>query len=77
MGFKKNLRSNFFLIGFRKTFGIHESSHLGFVLNFRRLSELEIAVVNRPELSQMRFLKKPQGESHSRKLSVLEVLMNF
>ena len=38
---KKNLRKNFFWIGFRKTFGIHES----FLIRdlFVRLSELEIA----------------------------------
>ena len=49
-------------------------SHLGFALNFRRLSELEIAVVNRQS-----FLKCDSffEESHLRKLSVLEVLMNL
>ena len=36
---------------FRNKFGIHKSSHLVFVLNFRRISEREIAVVNRPEFS--------------------------
>ena len=32
---------------------------------FENEAQWDTAVVNRPELSQMRFLKKPQGESQS------------
>ena len=51
--------------------------HLAFMKVFSSgicsgLSEREIAVVNRPEFSQMRFLKKPQDTPLGR--SVFEVL---